>query len=59
MFLMPKSKNKKKDFCGFEPAKVHCEFPGVTNVFQMIFDELSNSKGNKGDRIKLSYYLTT
>ena len=29
---------------------MHCEFPDVTNAFQMRFDELSNSKGNKGDR---------
>ena len=40
----PKSKNKKKDFCGFEPAKMHCEFLDVTNAFQMKFDELSNQK---------------
>ena len=34
---------------------MHCEFPDVTNAFQMRFDELSNSKGNKGDRTLNKY----
>ena len=41
------SNNKKKYFCDFESAKMHCEFLDVTNAFQMRNDELSNSKGKK------------
>ena len=40
-----------EDFCGFEPAKMHCEFMYITNAFQIRFDVISNSLGNKGDRI--------
>ena len=25
---------QKKLFCGFEPAKMHCEFTYITNAFQ-------------------------
>ena len=32
---------------------MHWEFNKVINVFQMRFEEFSNSKGNKGDRSKL------
>ena len=49
---IPTIKEQKEGFLWFESAKMHCEFPDITNAFQMRFDELSNSKGNKGDRIK-------
>ena len=35
----------KKIFCGFEPAKMHCEFMYTTNAFQDESWDLSNSKG--------------
>ena len=35
----------KKFFCGFEPAKMHCEFTYTTNAFQDESWNLSNSKG--------------
>ena len=34
----------KKFFCGFEPAKMHCEFTYTTNAFQDESWNLSNSK---------------
>ena len=34
--------NKKKDRCGFEPAKMYWTFYSITNAFQMIFDAKSN-----------------
>ena len=34
--------NKKIIFCGFEPAKMHCEFKYKTNAFQDEFWDLSN-----------------
>ena len=35
----------KKFFCGFSPAKMHCEFTYTTNAFQDKSWDLSNSKG--------------
>ena len=39
----------KKFFCGFEPAKMHCEFMYTTNAFQDESWDLSNSKGYEFD----------
>ena len=48
--------DKKKDFCGFEPTKVHREFIDFTNAFQMRFDVISNTICNKGDFILKGKY---
>ena len=44
-----KPSNKKKSFLSFEPAKMYCLFPDVTNAFHMNIWLLSNSKNNKRD----------
>ena len=52
--IIPKIKEQKEGFLRFWTCQNHCEFSDVTNAFQMRFDELSNSKSNKGDRISIS-----
>ena len=51
----PKWKDKKNDFCGFEPAKMHCDFTYFPNAFQTRFDRISNSICYKGDRIMINW----
>ena len=46
----PEYKNKKKAFCGFESAKMHCDFTYLTDAFHTRFDRISNLISNKGDR---------
>ena len=41
----------KNFFCGFEPAKMHCEFTYTTNASQDESWDLSNSKSYEESRI--------
>ena len=42
--------NKKNFFCGFEPAKMHCEFAYTANAFQDESWDLSNFICSEGSR---------
>ena len=48
--LIPRIEWQKEVLLWFRTRQNACKFPDVINAFQMRFDELSNSKDNKGDR---------
>ena len=53
IFFIIKTKCTKNYFCGFEPAKKHCEFKYTTNEFQDESWDLSNFICYEGSRIDI------
>ena len=49
--------NKKNFFCGFEPAKMHCEFAYTTNAFEDESWNLSNFICYEGSLKNFSKFL--